>query len=481
MRQGCLLWPLRAMNILLINPPCGPRTIGLKFLAKIEPLNLELIGAGVGGNNDVRLVDMEVRQSDLTEMLAHFTPDIVGITSEIVHVETALDALAEVRQAAPGCLTVVGGHHPTLCPQDFDDPLVDLIVIGEGVATFREIVTTREAGKNDYRNINGMMIRVQGALVPTAPRPLPRDLNDQPMPDRSLTARYRSDYFYLFEDSVAAVRTSTGCSFPCIFCSCRVYSQGKFIPRAPELVFEEIRNLSEDFIMFCDDHSFHDPERMRQLGQMLLDEGIEKRYFAYARTDSIVADRDVFELWARAGLSLVMTGLEAIDEERLKLTGKRTDLATNDEALRILDDLGIGVSAGFLVEADFTKRDFDQIRQYIKDRPAITLAEFTPLTPFPGTPLHQRVADQILTEDRQLYDLQHFVLPTDLPPKELHRLMMRLYRQLLFRIIRKLDLWMPHRLFSRAGRRALKGLFLNFKAYRSAHLHMPLRTETLEQ
>lgn len=90
------------LNILLINPPCGPRTIGLRNIARIEPLGLEMIGAGVSADHEVRLVDMEVRPADLAEMLQDFRPDVVGITSEIVHVETALAALREVRRTARG-------------------------------------------------------------------------------------------------------------------------------------------------------------------------------------------------------------------------------------------------------------------------------------------------------------------------------------------------------------------------------------------
>ena len=84
------------MRILLVNPPCGPRTIGLKNIAKIEPLGLELVGAGVSREHEVVLVDMEVAPGDLAATLREFTPDVVGVTSEIVHVETALAALREV-------------------------------------------------------------------------------------------------------------------------------------------------------------------------------------------------------------------------------------------------------------------------------------------------------------------------------------------------------------------------------------------------
>jgi radical SAM superfamily enzyme YgiQ (UPF0313 family) len=465
------------VKILLINPPCGPRSIGLKNMARIEPLSLELVGAGVSEDHDVRLVDMMVRPSDLRATLAAFRPDVAGVTSEIVHVDTAIEALRTVRDFAPNCVTVVGGHHPTLCPGDFDDSGVDIVVIGEGVDTFAEICAARTAGATSYERIPGLHIRTPEGLTPTAPRPLPANLDQQPFPDRSLVERYRKHYFYLFEDSVAAIRTSVGCTYPCIFCSCRIYSEATFIPRSPELVFEEIRNLDEDFVMFCDDHSFLDPERMRILGKLLLDAGVKKRYFAYARADSIIENKDVFALWAKAGLTLVMTGLEALDKDRLQRVGKRTDTSQNEAAVRILEELGIHLSAGFLVNPDFREEDFAAIEQYLKSHPSILLAEFTPLTPFPGTPLHRKVRDRLLTDDRQVYDLQHFVLETVLLPKKLYALMLRSYQRVVLRVISKLRLWHPHVLLSRRILRVLRGALRNSLAFQRAHRDVPARPE----
>lgn len=462
------------MRILLINPPCAPRTIGLRHIAKIEPLGLELIGAAVSDRHDVRLVDMEVAPGDLEKTLDEFTPDIVGVTSEIVHRETALDALRAVRRRVPGCLTVVGGHHPTMQPDDFVDPVVNLIVIGEGVETFREICAVRERGDRDYDAIAGLGIpQRDGSVMRTEARQLPSNLDDYPMPDRSLTARYRHRYFYLFENSVAAVRTSFGCTHHCIFCSVRVYSDGCFVARSPELVFEEIRALDEDFVIFCDDHSFIDPERMRRLGQMLIDGGVKKRYFAYARTDSIVANRDVFELWAKAGLSLVMTGLEAIDERALKRAGKQISADINEQAVKIADELGFALSAGFLVEPDFEREDFERIDRYVRARPSILLTEYTPLTPFPGTPLYRKEQSRLLTHDQALFDLQHFVLPTQLPTRDLYRLLLEYYMRSTWRVVRKLLATSPRVLFTRHATKIVWGLSRNARAYKRAHKLIP--------
>ena len=62
------------MRILLVNPPSGKLTVGLKHLAKIEPLGLEIIGASVP-HHDVELLDMEM-DTNLEGALRRFNPDI---------------------------------------------------------------------------------------------------------------------------------------------------------------------------------------------------------------------------------------------------------------------------------------------------------------------------------------------------------------------------------------------------------------------
>lgn len=225
--------------------------------------------------------------------------------------------------------------------------------------------------------------------------------------------------------------------------------------------------------MFCDDHSFHDPERMRKLARMLLDAGIKKRYFAYARADSIVADREVFELWAKAGLFLVMTGLESLKHDTLRRIGKRIDDDINERAIAVLEELGIHMSAGFLVEPDFRAEDFARIDRFVDDHPSILLVEFTPVTPFPGTPLYRKTEGELLTSDRQVYDLQHFLLKTTLPPRELYRLMMKSYGKVVFRVIRRLGLWYPHVLFSPRILRVIAGLVRNQRQLWRAHRDVP--------
>ena len=457
------------MRVLLVNPASGKLTMGLKHVSKVEPLGLEVIGAAVA-QHDVEILDMEL-DPDLTGTLRRFRPNIVGASAQVVQTYSAHRVLERAKAFDPSILTLLGGHHATLRPQDFNAPYIDAIVLGEGVPAFRAIVAQREAGRDDFSDIPGLAIPQDGQLHFTQSRPVPSTLNHQPLPNRALTDKYRSRYFYLFESSVASIQTSMGCSFGCIFCSCQAFAERHFVPRSPELIVEDLSRIDEDFVIFCDDHSFLDPKRMERLHDLIVERGIRKRYFAYTRTDCVVENPELFAKWAQIGLVLVMTGLEALEDAGIDAVHKGTNIDINDRAITILERCGIGLSAGFLVTPDFTEADFQRIDDYVQARPNILLTELTPLTPLPGTELHDQQTYQIVSENRELYDLAHFVIPTTLPSREMYRLMRKYYRRAVWRAIRRLRLYRPGAALRWHNLRLVWGVIRVDSMMRQAHKH----------
>jgi radical SAM superfamily enzyme YgiQ (UPF0313 family) len=442
------------MKILLVNPPSGELTMGLKHLSKVEPLGLEILGAAVP-DHEVRLLDMEL-DTDLAGALEQFQPHIVGASSQIVQTYSARRVLRMAKEFNPQILTLVGGHHASLYPQDFNDPCIDAIVMGEGVPAFQEIVE-RHRQRSTLMGVKGIALQHDGQLRFTPPRPMPASLDHQPLPNRSLTAEYRSSYFYLFESPVASIQTSMGCTFPCNFCSCQKFSKRRFIPRSPELIVEDLSRIKEKFVLFCDDHSFIDPRRMERLHDLIVERGIRKHYFVYSRADCVVQNPDLFAKWARIGVQVVMTGLEAVDDSELGTLNKRSSIETNERALEILHRCGIGVSAGFVVLPDFTEKDFERIDRYVKARPTIVLTELTPLTPLPGTDLYNEYREKLLTDHREVYDLAHFVVPTVLPQSELYRLLRKYYWRVVLRALKRLRLYRPQYAFKKHIPRLILG------------------------
>ena len=198
------------MKILLIEPAKAPLTIGGEDVFIYEPLALEYIAAGVAKDHDVRILDLRL-EKDLQGILSDFCPDVVGITAYTVHVNTVKKVFENIKRWNPKVLTVVGGHHATMVAEDFLSPFIDLIVIGEGVFAFQEIITRFEKGES-FDGIPGIAIPKGDRLVRTDGQAID-DLDLFPFPERRPTSKYRSHYYSEWMRPLASIRTSKGCPF----------------------------------------------------------------------------------------------------------------------------------------------------------------------------------------------------------------------------------------------------------------------------
>lgn len=464
------------MRILLVNPPAGRKTRGLKDIVKLEPLALEILGGALPGH-DVEILDLQFGPllgaaepcSKLERRLREFRPDLVGVGTTASHTYRTHELLRTTKAHDPDIYTVVGGQHATLCPGEFHARHVDAIVRGLGPQTFRELVEHLEAGDSP-EEVAGLALPTPSGLRRTPARERPPDLGGQPLPDRSLTRPNRSDYYYTFVKPAALVRTSQGCTYGCNFCSVRQFTDRHFLPQPVDRLIQDLHRVQETFVYFADDHSFLNPGRMYEIADRIEDSRIHKRYLAYTRVDAVVRNPDLFRRWSEIGLDAVMMGVEAVEDRHLEAMNKNVTADDNERALEILDDCGVGVSAGFVVMPDFTEEDFQRIDRFVGRHSNILTAELTPYTPLPGTPLYDRVEDQLEKKHRELFDLTHFVLPTELPPERLQELIRKYYHRILSRAIYRLTTTHPTDMLRLHTFRVLARLLKTSADYGETHL-----------
>ena len=65
-----------------------------------------------------------------------FNPDITGISCMYATRDWAVNLAEKVKNRLPSTKVVLGGVHPTLCPEDLDYPFIDDLCIGDGVKYF---------------------------------------------------------------------------------------------------------------------------------------------------------------------------------------------------------------------------------------------------------------------------------------------------------------------------------------------------------
>jgi len=365
--------------------------------------------------------------ADLAGVLERFEPDLVGITAYTIHVNVVRRLFEQVKRWNPDIVTVVGGHHATVQPSDFHSPDIDLVVAGDGIAAFREIVARLENGR-PLAGIPGVALgSAGGALAALAPAPL-GGLDDCPPPLRSLTGAHRHRYYSEWMRPLASVRTSKGCPFRCSFCAQWKIAGGRYFRRQPERIVEELATIAEPYVFFADDESLVDVKRMARLAALIAEARLDKSFFLYGRSDTIAANPGLLARWRDVGLRRVFVGLEFFRDEDLGYVGKRSSVADNDRAVRLLQSLGIDIYASFILRPEFTRDDFAALRGYCR-RLDLDFASFAVLTPLPGTDLYAELQGDLLVDDFDYFDFIHTVLPTALPLESFYQEYLGLYRR----------------------------------------------------
>ncbi|MFC2093859.1 B12-binding domain-containing radical SAM protein, partial [Bacteroidota bacterium] len=333
------------MKILLIEPAKAPISLAGEDVYIFEPLALEYIAAGVVKDHDVRIIDLRL-DNNLQEELEYFSPDIVGITAYTVHVNTVRNLFDRIKKWNSQILTLVGGHHATVAPEDFNQPSIDLIVLGEGVSTFKQIVERHEKG-NDFDGIPGIAYTKKNEYIRSDYSKI-FDLDALPFPERKLTSKYRRHYYSEWMKPLASIRTSKGCPYRCNFCALWKLTGGKYFKRKPEKIIEELKTIDEEFVFFADDESLVDVERMKTLAALIKNEGIKKRYFLYGRSDTIKNNPELLKMWKDVGLERVFVGLEFFNDDDLNYIRKSSRTDDNEKAIKLLHDLDIDEYASFI-------------------------------------------------------------------------------------------------------------------------------------
>jgi radical SAM superfamily enzyme YgiQ (UPF0313 family) len=130
------------MRVLLIQPPNCSNSFVCKSSIP-EPLALEILASTIP-HHDVKIFDMRLDNSPLYKEIESFRPDVLGAGCVTAGYYECVKVMKEAKTLNPEIISVVGGHHPSIMPQDFVKDFVDFIVIGEGEKTFPELIDSLE-------------------------------------------------------------------------------------------------------------------------------------------------------------------------------------------------------------------------------------------------------------------------------------------------------------------------------------------------
>ena len=385
------------LKIVLISPK-GPlyRCKGGIFRKSLryQPLTLTTLAALVPSELDISI---ELIDEGIRDIPAKLDADLIGMTVITGTAKRAYELSARFR--ADNIPVVLGGPHVTLMPDEAAQH-ADAVCIGYAEKSWPQLLRDFAAG------------RMRSAYYQDQNFNFSRDM---PFARRELFNR--RDFL-----TQAVFEATRSCAHDCEFCVAPAAWGRKQLQKPVDWVIEDIRRVGQKKIIFVDLNLVSDTGYAKQLFRSMIPLNVQW----YGLSTVLIAhDTELMELMARSGCKGLLLGLETVTGMSLRDAGKRFNASVGYKKLIAdLHQLGISVQGCFVFGLDHdTPEVFDDTIEFAIDA-GIDLPRFAVLTPFPGTPLYQRLIAEgrILCHDWELYDGQHVVFaPRRMTVRELAR------------------------------------------------------------
>jgi radical SAM superfamily enzyme YgiQ (UPF0313 family) len=250
-----------------------------------------------------------------------------------------------VRRLLPNTMIIVGGIHPTLLPErTLKDMEADLLVIGEGKLTFRELISCLKEDRS-FQKIPGIAYRLNGEIIINPLRPLIDNLDLLPFPARDLIFNPED-----FSINYGMIFTARGCPSKCIFCASNKLWSRKVRFRSKENILEELKAVikthSISYFRFTDDTFTLNKKRTLDLCQLIIDEKLNIAWECDTKVKCL--DEELLEKMKEAGCIQVNIGVESGSERIRRLIRKECSIEKIEKAFRLINEVGIEAVAYFM-------------------------------------------------------------------------------------------------------------------------------------
>lgn len=330
-------------------------------------------------------------------------PDVIGIYTNLMTKLNVLDAIRFIKSTPElrGMKVVLGGPEITHHVEKFLEHGADVLVIGEGEETMRDLIDAWSSPLPiSLRNVPGIAFRDDdGSVVRTPERELLKDIDLLPYPKREGIELER--YLRTWRDhhgmSAVSVSTMRGCPYSCRWCSRAVYGDS-YRRRSPKLVADELAMIRErynpDTIWFVDDVFTINHRWLAEFADEMTGRGITIPYECITRADRL--NEKSIELLRRSGCFRVWIGAESGSQRVLDAMDRRVTV----EQVRSMIQLSKrhGIETGTFIMLGYpgeTEEDIEETIEHLKlsdpDHYTVTVAY-----PIAGTPLSDDVSDMLV-------------------------------------------------------------------------------------
>ena len=413
---------MNSRYVILIAPPMITANLTPRESTgnTVIPMGLLSIGSVLREKDyNVKILNGLLGKTDLAAELNQINPKetlFVGISATTAQLPSAIKAASIIRENCPDIPLVWGGVHPTLFPEETcADPLVDVVVIGEGEYTCLELAEAF-SGSGNLSHIKGIVYKDQDGNIIFTGKRAPHDLNNLPYPRYELLNL--DDYLYRIIPNRENPRerkmgkglelhTGMGCPYRCTFCiNTTVYRDGKYYQKslyrgksAPRIL-DEIQMLIDryevEYIQFIDENFLVSKKRLFEF----LD-GIEKRGLKFNWFPSVRADyfndhylsEDVIRRMATLGCVVTGAGAESGSQKMLDYLKKDITLEQVEQVAKITNDNKIISLFSFMMgvpgeSVEDMLMTIDFIKKLKKIGKYVVIQQPQLYRPFPGCELY---------------------------------------------------------------------------------------------
>ena len=411
------------MRILLVYPFMPDIYHRLGFI--LPPLGLGYLAAVAGGmGHEVTILDLNVTSGRGLEGLSRY--DLVGVTMDTSRFHRAVEVAAEAMKA--GARVVLGGPHATFVADALlSDGVCHDVIRGEGEESFSELLSALDRN-DEVVGIPGVSTVKNGRVIHNPDRHPPEVLDEIPYPDRDRIGMDSYRRLTLGGRHITSMVTSRGCPHNCDFCSSSVFSGTRWRTRSPENIAGEIEEIVHRYrfgaICFMDDNFTMNPDRVIRICDEIEHRSLDIFWWCFSRSDTILKNELMVRRMAETGCRYVFMGIESASDETLRQFGKRSTTDKAARAVGLLSKYGIETMGSFII--GWPQETASMVRNTIRYSKRLGLggAQYSILTPYPGTRLYHEHGWRIFEENWERFDCLHAVMRLDhMTPKRTERLL----------------------------------------------------------
>lgn len=345
--------------------------------------------------HEVKEIFINEKNIDYQELVC-YKPDVAAFTVYTMAKTAIYNVIEKIIAILPKIKVIVGGVHATCNDIEIleENNQIDFVVRGEGEITIQKLLDCIEI-ESDYESIQGLTYRINNSVYRNPDRAPIENLDNLPFASRDVLKHNALQ--------VALLSTSRGCNSRCTFCSSQMFWK-KWRGRSVPNCLDEIEIINEQYgisVFNFIDSSFEDPyidlRRIKEIAQGILDRNLHISYFIDVRAEinRRLTDETML-LLKKSGLIAVCIGIEAGNEQDLKLYNKIANIEDNHKVIEMFQSYDVSISPGFINFNPYSnlqtlRQNIGFLRKY-----GYSIRFFTFLDIYKGTTLYNKVCNDSL-------------------------------------------------------------------------------------